>query len=487
MDNEKFDKEYKQFIAGQEAKTDLSGLWKELEPNLPVQKRKRRFFVLFFGLILLGTSAILFSVLQENDQNLATSENSQELKLDQSQTKTYAEIKRSAEIKGNEEINTNEKIQANKEKLAIVEQGDEEIKIEEKAAEKSKTVETKKVIADVKESKYSVAQEGHLSFDSKAEEGNQKRYLGNFGMPKTGIRNSEVKGENGDTKLFDAKFNRPKLGFVSSLPFLVADQLDVFPIIPVILSTKSMSSDKQEDRKPTTKTGKSFLEVGGSYIIPSFKKDEQIVISSLGEKLNEHLDIAYGYQMSVGYKYKTRKGLVFGLGLSQTNIIEHFEIYDELETVESAYNPEAFKFLGDYIGADQLGVTTTTVEVFQRNQFKMLDLIPSIGFQTEGRLSFGLSVDGLINLNQSYEGVIVDEALNILRNGEVFEARKFARFTVGAKALLNYELTENFGINVHASYFQRRLNESVNESFNATHLNNVSVGMGVRYLMSSGN
>ncbi len=483
MDSKRFDKEYKDFIASNQAPADLKNLWKELEPNLPAQKKRRRFIAFLFlglGLILLVWEIGGFTFTKTEVTNASISESSVKIENNLNQNDLIKNKLTQADLI-NDELTQNDKLKTQTESKPLTQKSN------------STKLPVNQENLAVNNSRVTLVNDAVPSGTQLKNTSNQKLLRTNI----NDLNNNKIKPkDNRESRIVsseilkqenlrvdpgfgvDELINFPRTLFeFYSLPFISLGQLTV---PPYQVSIDMVDFEKEKPLQEVISKGGSSIVIGSSLLIPSFR-DGINTQSNLGVELDQYLELSYGYKFYVDYEYAFKSGVVVGLGLSSTTIVETFKIQEEFIVEEILFNEEAFKFNDDFIGADQLGVTTTTYNIFNRNSFQLFDLVPSTGYRTEGRLSFGLDLQALINLSQSYSGSLIDEDMELFKSGELFEERKFKRVGVTLKVSLAYDLTDKLQTNLNLSYSHRGIMEIESGNFNVDAMNVIDVGLGLRY------
>ena len=481
MDSQRFDKEYKDFIASNQAPADLKNLWEELEPNLPAQKKRRRFIPFLFlglGLILLvwkiagftftntevANTSISESIVEKennlNQNDLAKNNPTDDDSTNNEQTQ-YDKLKTKAESKPLTQESQSTKLPVDQKNLRMG---------VSREAMVNDAVPSKVQLRNTTTQKLPLENTSDLINNKITPNFNRESRI----VPSGTSTNGNIGVGLGKDELISVP--RSAIDFYS-LPLLSLNQ---FKLPPWQVSMDQVDFEKGKSLQEVISKSGSSIEFGASILIPSFR-DGSNTQSNLGMKLDQYLELSYGYKFYVDYKYAFESGVVFGLGLSSSTIVETFKIQEEFIAEGILFNEEAFKFNDDFIGADQLGVTTTAYNIFNRNSFQLFDLVPSIGYRIEGRLSFGLDLQALINLSQSYTGSLIDEDMELLKSGELFEERKFKRVGGALKASLAYDLTDRLQANLNLSYSQRGIMEIESGNFNVDAMNVIDAGMSLRY------
>ncbi len=483
MDSQRFDKEYKDFIASNQAPADLKNLWKELEPNLPPQKKRRRFIPFLFlglGLIFLVWKIAGFTFTKTEVANTSISESSVKIENNLNQNNS-TQNNPTDDDSTNDEQTQNDKLKTQAESKPLTQESrSTKLPVDQKnlrmgvsrEAMVNDAVPSKVQLRNTTTQKLPLENTSDLINNKITPNVNQENRI----VPAETLTKESIGVDVGLGK--DELINDPRSAVdFYSLPLLSLNQ---FKLTPWQVSMDQVDFVKGKSLQEVKTKGGSSIEFGASLLIPSFR-DGSNTQSNLGVELDQYLELSYGYKFYVDYKYAFDSGVVVGLGLSSSTIVETFKIQEEFITEGILFNEEAFKFNDDFIGADQLGVTTTAYNIFNRNSFHLFDLVPSIGYRTEGRLSFGLDLQALINLSQSYTGSLIDEDMELLKSGELFEERKFKRVGGALKASLAYDLTDRIQANLNLSYSQRGIIEIESGNFNVDAMNVIDAGMGLRY------
>lgn len=485
MASENFDKEYKRFIAGNEPAVDLKNLWSELEPNLPAQKKRRR----VFSILLLGLGLLFLMVklsgftFGESDvvafPNLEVSTKKQKTSAEDHSLNTLSEEKLSSTIASVQEgsLETAQIINLPKKETESI--SDNQLAITNFSEQINRGEIVQKNASNLQknssppnEFKSSVAKksmQGIISLPS-----NEVRQNVRESIPTLKQDRTEDYLDNDENVVHGTEPTLPKIDLLSGI------HLKQF-----LIDRRQISMSVENVKRPNIPQENnnqfgSSIEIGSVFLIPSFVRSEN-PLTSFGTKLNEHIELSYGYQIFASYKHNLNKGFVLGLGLSHTSIIENFELKDQTITEGMAFNEQAYKVNDNFIGANQLGIITTTYNIFNRNSFQSFDLLPSIGYATNGRLSFGLDLQAIINLSQDYTGSLITEDLELIKAGELFEERKFKRIGGIIKAGLAYEFFDRLEVGLDVSFSQRVLIENGSGNFNVKKLNAMGIGVGVRY------
>lgn len=383
---------------------DIDGLWDELEPRLP-QKRKNRFFYLWIS----GIAVVGIVLLGYLSHEFIQREGSASQKSQASTLTPHTETENHSVTTHNshdilESVN--------------IEENHNSAPAPSPALASEIAVEKKEINPTTLLSNSQRASEERISADQSTYGRSVAETLEKtkFSSKENNITNPQNKPNHSNTDL-------------ALIP--AAPEMNVQIPRPATLSwqIENLNIDDRETISAThlslqlndNKVASVLWSIGiSNYLLGNLHSKLQSNSSPLGTKISDLTSGHLGYTLGTEVVVRHTSGFSLGLGLERVNLSEKFRLDNSVETKENIVNQQAFSFQSTFIAAEQEILRTTRQDVLNYNAYNFTNILPSIGFDFTNNVTFGFSLAPIIQLQQKFDGLLVDEDELLTRDTEAY-------------------------------------------------------------------
>jgi len=237
-----------------------------------------------------------------------------------------------------------------------------------------------------------------------------------------------------------------------------------------------------DDLNSRLKNNKKLQIIINSYAIADYNFKSQTNLSNYGNRIEELTSILPGYSLGAILSAQHHSGLIFGLGIEHSTFFEKFKIDNTVSMTETFINDEAFSFQGEFISNEQVVNKTITQEALNYNEYSNLTIMPSLGYAFTNRLTYGLSLSPIINLQQNYTGYLVDEQ-NIITNDlkDLYSSNDLTIKGFSISGSISKKIGNLFHIGIRTQLRQFHHNVSQSNAHYKINLRTISLGLEATY------
>jgi len=219
-----------------------------------------------------------------------------------------------------------------------------------------------------------------------------------------------------------------------------------------------------------------------SSIILFNQKSELEQNSIYHNQIEDHLTMDQGYQFAIVPHINIASNFELGLGMNYTEMFETFRLQNEVQTEQLISHPEAFSSNGDFIAAEKHLPVTVSQNIQHNNSYVSLSLVPQMHYNIEfkkSKISFGAALPILVM--QDYKGTLFDQQQLIIKEGEIFEERRFKRYGLQLHHSFSVPITEAIDIAYLLTYQKWNGQNSTTSGYSQDAIQSIGIGLQLGY------
>ncbi len=483
MSRNKIDDITRSHLLAESHDLDKNAIWDEIKHKIPRKKKRRRPFIILFGIgILILSGLLIINFIFNKDQNVILND-----KANSSLKEIFVDKKNDSYEEGNPNSNLSHQMEI--EEAITSWDANKEIVKNETSKESSNLdgVNRNKILKSILIDKYRAEQNFIKNRDVVINE--TEILLNNIGNTefknrKTSEFVTENKREPMETNVIDLK--QPTL-LEQHQDLLDSRALSQFPILENKLSEVYLENNKypnileylafsDDDKNNNDKAKFSIISFINYYNYNRFLDTNDQELSSYIENKKAKELKRFGSEIGLGLKYTMNNGINFGIGISKLQINERF-IHSQVvgSTVQSVVSDTA-KFrvvngIRTYISGTLKEVTTTTRFIEHTNKHIFFSIPISAGYQKKfGNYLLTGSLQYDFNVSYNFKGYSFDPSnkLNTI-NSQSFGLSNRVTGLIGGNLSLGKQFSNRLSMQFTMNYKQQLGNIWIGDRINQSY------------------